>query len=245
MREENMKDMKTSRPRGQRTRLFGAVLLVALLATLLPGAVVSADEGSAEVAQAEPLGLEQIVANVQAFYDGVESYHADFTQTYQNIALGDSESSSGHVYFRKPGRMRWDYAAPDEKYLISDGEQLWIYEPEFNQVAQMSLRESELPTALRFLMGEGELSADFIITQLECSEEAAYCLHLVPRLSEGQYQSLEFTVDAADFHVRRTVIIDSIGNRNEFVFSSPSTTDELPADSFTFEITEDMRVVNP
>ncbi len=188
---------------------------------------------------------DEIIAGVQSFYDTVENFHADFTQTYQNIALGDEQTSSGHVFFRQPGRMRWDYAAPTEKYLISNGEVLWMFEPEFNQVARLDLSSSELPTAIRFLMGEGDLAADFEITQNACEVESGYCLHLVPRVSEGQYQSLDFVVDATDFHVRRTVVIDPIGNRNQFDFSNPSTTDELPDEGFEFEPTADMRLVTP
>ena len=186
-----------------------------------------------------------IVEGVQGFYDRVENFHADFTQRYQNIALGDEQISRGHVFFRKPGRMRWDYAEPSEKYLISNGEILWMFEPEFNQVARLDLSESELPTAIRFLMGEGDLRTDFEITQLDCDEPNAYCLHLIPRVSEGQYQSLDFVVDANDFHVRRTVVIDPIGNRNQFDFSNPSTSDELPDAGFEFEPTAEMRLITP
>ena len=196
------------------------------------------------VAQAP--SVEEVLAGVQVFYESVQNYHGDFEQTYSNLALGTSEVSTGHVYFRKPGMMRWDYEGPQEKYLISDGEVLWIYEPEFNQVARLELSASDMPAAVRFLMGEGELSDDFEVTFLEeCEIENTYCLELVPLMNEGQYRLIEFVVSAEDFSVRETTIVDPVSNRNTFVFSNVSTTDELPESGFQFEPPEGARLLTP
>jgi outer membrane lipoprotein carrier protein len=193
---------------------------------------------------AETAETAEIIAQVQRFYDEVESYHADFEQTYANIALGDTQVSSGHVYFLKPGRMRWDYSPPDEKYLVSDGDVLWAYEPEFNQVVRMDLANNDLPTAIRFLMGEGDLLADFEIEQIECEAVDRICLELVPRVSTGQYRALQFVVDPERYNVVETTIIDPIGNRNHFVFSNANTTDRLPPSGFEFTPPEDARIIN-
>ena len=222
--------------------VFGLIIWVPSAAHSNPAQSLTQRTGSAVTLAPT---TEEIVAGVQTFYETVENFHADFTQTYENIALGDEQVSTGHVFFRKPGRMRWDYVTPVEKYLISNGQILWMFEPEFNQVARLDLSESELPTAIGFLMGEGELATDFTITQTACDFEGAYCLNLIPRVSEGQYQSLDFVVDSSDFHVRQTVILDPIGNRNQFVFTNPSTSDELPEAGFEFEPTAEMRLVTP
>ena len=187
--------------------------------------------------------VEEIVSGVQAYYESVDSYHADFSQTYQNIAMADPMVSTGHVYFRKPGRMRWDYATPMERLLISNGTTLWAYEPEFNQYAEMSLSTDQLPIAIRFMMGEGSLSDDFDITVIACESEAVHCLELIPRAGEGQYRALEFVVDSESFRVRETTVVDPIGNRNHFVFTNPATSDDLPAENFEFQPTSDMRRV--
>lgn len=217
---------------------------------VLPHILVTQTERDSSAVEESPedspaVSVDTIVDRVQTFYDGIESYHADFVQTYTNIALGENQQSSGHVYFLKPGRMRWDYAQPMEKYLISDGEVLWIYEPEFNQAARLELAASDLPTAIRFLMGEGNLRADFGISLAECTDENAYCLELIPKISEGQYRSLRFVVDADEYRVRETTIVDPVGSQNHFVFSNTSTSDSLPADNFTFAPQPGMRILTP
>jgi outer membrane lipoprotein carrier protein len=200
----------------------------------------------AVLAQAEEaLDVDTLVSRVQAFYDAVQDYHADFEQTYTNVALGEELVSSGHVYFKKPGRMRWDYERPEPKHLISNGRTLWVYEPEFQQVYQENLSSSELPTAVRFLMGEGNLREDFEITAVDCrGRTGVHCLHLVPRASQGQYRSLEFVVSGEDYSVVETTIVDPVGNTNRFVFRNVSTSDLLPEEGFEFTPTPDMRVLN-
>ena len=64
-------------------------------------------------------------------------------------------------------------------------------------------------------------------------------------MSEGQYRSLEFVVERSNFSVLETTVVDPIGNRNHFVFSSYSTSDDLPAENFEFVPSPDMRRVNP
>lgn len=213
-----------------------------------PSAVseAAADEAGATGETGEALDVDTLAARVQAFYDAVQTYHADFEQTYTNEAMGETQVSSGHVYFKKPGRMRWDYATPEPKHLISNGRTLWVYEPEFQQVYQQDLSTSDLPTAVRFLMGEGNLEEDFRISPAECGERTGvHCLHLVPRASQGQYRSLEFVVSADDYSVLETTIVDPVGNTNRFVFSNASTSDELPDEGFEFTPTPDMRIISP
>ena len=224
----------------------GIKLLVFGVLVVWLGSIAALAQGESAVEEvAADLTVDEVIDRVQAFYDGIQTYHADFVQTYSNLALGESQVSEGHVYFLKPGRMRWDYAQPMEKYLISNGEVLWIYEPEFNQAARLDLATSDLPTAIRFLMGEGNLRADFDVSIAECDRENAICLDLIPTVSEGQYRSLAFVVDTGNYRVRETTIVDPVGSENRFVFSNVSTSDPLPEDNFTFVPLPDMRILTP
>ena len=73
----------------------------------------------------------QIAAQVQAFYDQTKSIRADFYQTYFHRVYNRYDRSKGSVQFEKPGKMRWDYAKPNGKIIVSNGKQLLVYEPEW------------------------------------------------------------------------------------------------------------------
>ena len=179
------------------------------------------------------LTADEIVRRVQAYYDGIRDFSADFSQEYRSASLGTTRSSSGHVFFKKPGKMRWDYQGEDERYLISDGTQLWVYEPGFAQYYNQPLADSQLPSALRFLMGEGQLADDFNVRVRSQNRETIE-LELVPKVRNSQFSRLRFVVNATTFQVQETTIQDALGNTNRLVFSSVRQNVGLPDSGFSF-----------
>ena len=62
--------------------------------------------------------------------------------------------TSGRVAFEKPNRMRWDYDPPDKQTIVGDGQSLWLYQPDMNQVIKAPLGEAfQASTPLTFLSG--------------------------------------------------------------------------------------------
>ena len=72
--------------------------------------------------------LEQKYAN--------KSFSTDFTQVSKLAALDITEKASGKAFFSHPGKMIWQYLAPQNHEIITNGKTLWIYRPEENQVMQ-------------------------------------------------------------------------------------------------------------
>jgi outer membrane lipoprotein carrier protein len=186
----------------------------------------------------QTLPVDQIVANMQQVYDTVNDFSADFRQEYTNMTLGETDVSTGELHFLKPGMMRWDYLSPI-RFFIIDGSALWIYEPSGSneqgngQYYTQDLDDSDLPTALRFLMGQGSFAQDFEISLIE-SNAAGYTLELVPRQDESQYRKLQFVIDATTWRVNETVIFDPVGNTNRFVFTNRTENGGLVAADFQF-----------
>lgn len=182
---------------------------------------------------AAPTDAAAIADRVQAVYDEVRDFSADFTQEYSNVSLGSSRSSTGRVFFKKPGKMRWDYKGPNERFLISDGSQLWVYEPEFAQYYNQSLTDSQLPSAMRFLMGEGNLRDEFAV-RVRSQTAEKITLELVPKQRSSQFARLHFVVDATSFHVLETTVFDALGNTNRLRFSRVRQNTDLPDSGFDF-----------
>lgn len=189
---------------------------------------------AAESEESATATLDRVVDRVQSYYDSVRDFVADFEQEYTSAAMGETRTSHGRVFFKKPGKMRWDYAAPTERYLISDGRQLWIYEPEYGQYFTESLSESQLPAALRFLMGEGDLRENFTIS-LGDARGGRTVLNLEPKVPNSQYARLRFVVDDETGAVEETVIFDAIGNQNRLKFTNARQNQGLPDSGFDFE----------
>ncbi|MBA2662165.1 MAG: outer membrane lipoprotein carrier protein LolA [Bradymonadaceae bacterium] len=192
----------------------------------------------------------EVAERIQGFYQKTTDFQSSFKQTYTDVAAGESKTSSGTVYFKKPGKMRWDYnsakdAKKRDKVLVSDGSTFWIYEFEFQQVFKQCLAESQLPTSLRFLMGEGNLLDEFDVELTPKSTAARPELKLTPKQPTAQYRELRFIVDPTTFQVARTTIYDPYGNTNQIEFNSMRVNRNLPDSGFEFSPPKGARVLNP
>src|SRR5689334_15076451 len=72
---------------------------------------------------------DEAARGVQRHYDQVKDFSADFTHTYQGGVLKKTISERGTVQIKKPGRMRWEYTAPERKTFVSDGRKIYSYIP--------------------------------------------------------------------------------------------------------------------
>ena len=71
---------------------------------------------------------------MQAHYQSIRDFSADFVQSYRGGVLKTKTQESGTVAVKKPGKMRWTYTKPERKEFVSDGVKLYWYVPEDKQV---------------------------------------------------------------------------------------------------------------
>jgi outer membrane lipoprotein carrier protein len=91
-------------------------------------------------------------------YRNVQSLRAVFLERYSE-GPHDARIESGSVYFRKPGRMRWEYESPEKKLFIADGKTVWFYVPADHTVTKAPVKESsDWRTPLALLTGKADLS---------------------------------------------------------------------------------------
>ncbi|MBI5486110.1 MAG: outer membrane lipoprotein carrier protein LolA [Deltaproteobacteria bacterium] len=202
----------------------------------------------AEAAPAEgELTADQIITRVQELYDGTTSFQANFRQVFRHRLNPErSKEATGVVYLQKPGKMRWEYHDPERKLIVSDGTTLWAYEPEDNQVFEQSLSDTDLPSAVSFLLGSGSLATEFDVRLVEEGADTSpdrYVLELRPKTPSSQYSRLVFLVDRSSFQVVRTVVFDHSGNTNSIEFAGITLNGDIPASQFRFVRPEGARVI--
>ncbi len=230
---------------------LGSVLAAALL--VVACSLVSAAFAEPQKALPED-PARQVAAVVQAFYDQTKDVSASFFQTYVNKLYDRKDRSKGHVVFKKPGKMRWDYDLPNGKVIIAASGKLLVYEPgevgEKGQVLEQNFSDAELPQAMAFLMGTGRLVDDFTFRLLDSAAEGyptGQVLELHPRKPNPHFDRLIFYVETAAARrglVRRLLIIDATGNRNRFDFSEFKFNSAVPETTFTWKPPADTRRVH-
>jgi outer membrane lipoprotein carrier protein len=210
---------------------------------------VLAPSGSVVAQDAGASGADATTDKVQAFYQNIADYQSNFVQVYTDVAAGEETETGGKVFFKKPGKMRWDYYEKKDgkttikKVLVSDGKEFNIYEAEFSQYYRRCLGDSRLPTAISFLMGTGDLKTDFDSKLLPTKSGTSLTLELTPKKSSGKYKRIVFTVDATTFAVTRTTVYDPYGNTNQITFLKSAINKKLPDAGFVFPPPKGARIL--
>jgi len=184
---------------------------------------------------------------VQGHYQSVRDLTARFTQISQVVSLGAEAASpgapsGGEVSFAKPGKMRWSYEQPEPSLVVTDGEELWIYDPSEKEAQRLRSGQGFLSgAALQFLLGHGEMARDFRVKALSCAKDQAV-LQLNPRKPTA-YEKLEVRVDAASGEVKETAVFDLVGNVTRVTFQDVRTNTGLADELFRFTPPDGVRVV--
>ena len=186
-------------------------------------------EGLTTVAQARGSDdVEALVKRVDARYAQIKDFQADFVQETRIQGFDTPLRSSGRVYLKKPGRLRWDYMEPSVEHIYVHQDQLSVYVPAHNQVLKGSLTMMVSTKApLRLLQGVGKLAEHFSVEPTgdgETGEGGLPLLTLIPKPVPGSASSS--LVKVVSEIQPRTYLIQSLalheknGNVSTFRFSN-------------------------
>ncbi len=100
----------------------------------------------------------EISRAIAAHYRRAKTLEAVFLETYR-AGENDLRVESGHVYFRSPGLMRWEYEAPTKKLFLTDGHFAWFYVPANHTASRTPMRKSaDWRTPFALLTGKADLT---------------------------------------------------------------------------------------
>jgi outer membrane lipoprotein carrier protein len=196
-------------------------------------------------AAAQPQSALQVAAALQAKYDKIRDFSADFTQQYESGVLRRKITERGQVKVKKPGKMRWDYTDPEKKLFVSDGSRIYLWVPADNQVTVSDVpKQDEATTAVLFLVGKGDLTRDFDVSFAGGTAAAGtYALRLDPKLPERDYDWLEIVVDQKTMQIRSLRAADRQGGQSTFHLSNFKENVGIPDSTFAFKIPKGADVI--
>ncbi len=194
-----------------------------------------------------PITREQaqsVAKRTERDYKSIRSLQARFVQDSYFAGLDKQERSQGKLQFLTPGRMDWDYSAPEPQRFVSDGDTLWYYQPTMNQVTLASFREafsSDLPVS--FLLGLGSLSKSFEIKS-GCTTARGTLLTLSPREADPSLSDFKLLLDTKDSRPIGAKISDVGGNETTIELFDVDTAVTLTPASFHFDVPRGVDVID-
>jgi len=185
---------------------------------------------------------------VQERYGALKDLKADFTQESRLASLGRSRTRAGRLFFQAPGRMRWEYDAPEPQLIVADGKQLWFHRPERRQVVVQPMGAAfTRQTPLLFLFGRGDFAAEFSWDEspLTPGPGGAVSIALTPRVEAPDLVRLVLEVAGGDCRLAGTIVEDAFGNVTHLVFAGERANTGLGAALFRFSPPKGAEVVRP
>ena len=178
------------------------------------------------------LARADAVEVLHAFVRDVRTGQAAFTQTVTSPDGVKKKSSSGSFEFARPNRFRFVYSKPFQQEIVADGQKVWIYDSDLNQVSSRKLA-SALGTTPAALLAGGSLEQDFVLKSLPDRDGLAW-VEAVPRVRDGPLQSVRVGFRGRD--LAAIEIVDSFGQTSMLQFSAMLTNLPIGAERFRFSV---------
>src|SRR5271170_6390283 len=202
-------------------------------------AVICARPVAAEVSV--PLQSSTLVDRVQDHYQHTQSFSAKFSEELTGIGR-PKLIRSGQVFFKRPGKMRWEFATPQKEIVVSDGHKLYNYQPDLNQVIELPIERAFKSAApLAFLLGIGNMRRDFTAS-LPLSTPTDQLLHMI-LVPKGGGDRIELGLDPSNYDLMTVEVTDALGNTTSITFSQVRTNIQLSDALFDFQVPPGVDVV--
>lgn len=169
-------------------------------------------------------------AKLDAFAKGINAISSDFEQRVHD-PNGGGKNSHGTLALKAPRQFRWDVTKPYTQLIIADGEKVWIYDPDLEQVTVRAQGTEEAHSPLTVLTDLSQLDHDFTANEQGEHDGLAW-LRLKSKDKEPQFAYCDLGFDAQG--LARMRFEDTLGNDTEIRFSNWQRNPKLGADAFKF-----------
>ena len=164
------------------------------------------------------------------FATHVKSARASFTQTVTSADGQKKKESSGQFEFVRPNRFRFSYAKPFEQQIVADGQKVWLYDVDLNQVTVRPLAQALGATPAALLAG-GTLDKEFDLKAAAAADGLEW-VQATPRVKDGPIRSLRVGFKGSTLAALE--IADAFGQRSLLRFSALEPNIRLPDGTFEF-----------
>jgi outer membrane lipoprotein carrier protein len=182
--------------------------------------------------------VEKILDGIEKRYS-VPGFSADFNQESTLKAMDIVDSATGNLKVKRPGMMRWEYISPDPQIIVTDGDRLWIYRPEDNQVMVGSA-----PAFFKDGKGAGFLSdmkllrAKFTVflENSNVAEGEDYHLKLIPEDESLELAAIILVVDPETYIIKNIVTYNAYDDETRIRMTNYNFDINLDDNMFYFAI---------
>lgn len=173
----------------------------------------------------------------RAFLKSSDMAVGEFTQTVTDKTGREAAApSSGYFRFMRPGRFEWTYVKPYRQEIMSDGQTLWIHDPDLYQVTVKKLTDALPSTPAAMLFGDPRFEEDWHLRDVSDT-----VLEATPKKPDGGFDRVTISFDDKGA-LTGMVLVDGFGQSTVLTVRG-FRRETLEPSSFVMKIPEGTDVV--
>jgi outer membrane lipoprotein carrier protein len=172
------------------------------------------------------------IERFKSFVSTTQSARADFDQQVFGRDGKPTQQSKGSFVFSRPGRFRWTYAKPVDQLIVGDGERVWIYDRDLNQVTVRRLSKALGSTPAALLAGAADVDKAFALSEAGTREGLEW-LEAKPKEPEAGFDRIRMGFSATGLEAME--LTDNFGQTTRLRFSNLQRNPKVDAGEFRFE----------
>jgi outer membrane lipoprotein carrier protein len=170
---------------------------------------------------------------IEGFTTGLSGLQGRFEQQVLDPNGTLKEQTSGSIALAVPRQLRWEYETPFPQLIIADGEHLFIYDPDLEQVTVRRQIEDEQQSPLLALIDSEERHRQFN-SKSAGRRDGLEWIELESKLEDAQIRTALLGIDGQT--LARMEFTDSLGQRTRITFSDWQRNPEFEAGFFRFQV---------
>ena len=172
------------------------------------------------------------VDRLKEYFKNINSMRAGFHQTVADSKGRKLQDVDGTMQLQRPGKFRWDYNKPYVQQIVGDGEHIWLYDPELNQVTVRELTKAIGSSPAALLAGNNEMDKHFKLKDTSRKGDLEWVL-ATSKDKDGEFERVFFGFKGDS--LQEMELHDSFGNRTNIIFSEVERNPTLTTQSFLFK----------
>jgi outer membrane lipoprotein carrier protein len=178
---------------------------------------------------------------LQDVLKGYDRFSAEFEQMTRTEQSVTSEVSQGQFYVEKPGKFRWETYTPFPQTIVSDGEFVWIYDPDLEQATRKPVQSADANGAAMILNGDVDgLNEEYEIHQSDTSA-STQMFELTPRSDQSSFQKIRIYFNEGV--MSELLLEDVLGQQTTIMMQKPVINPDMEESLFHFDPPEGVDVL--
>lgn len=257
----NLFDKKSSRALQEHKKFqltnFALAIFIICFTLMTPFNHALASEQNSETVQefvltdgtGDNLNVANIIENMQARYDAMQSMTASFRQELRHRDSGSGQINDGILQWRKPLLVRWEVLGANAEIFVVGQDSIWNYFPdeELAYIYPLNLVENSMDI-IKVVTGQSTLKEDFSVIDegVEKGEDGRNLarLHLYPHEPAQNFTEAVLWLDTKNFLIDRVLIYDFYGNENDVAFQNIVPDAPVADDAISFTPPEGTEILD-